>query len=402
MALINNASIATRIQQAVNGGNIDTNTILSLLNSALPASQRLTSGTETTGIYKRFATYDVVDGMNEVVTTGLWSGDTGSLTTIYSSPTQTGSTSGQYYYNAYDKTITDTTAEVQFAIAYGHKMGSGSISLQTSDTALLASKATYAQYAALLLENVSGSLFSFRDDSDAEVSSNDIYVINMSRARYRESMDPGNWSLTLSGSKGKFTFIDDSGKKFGDSYGSTGNVFNIASGSLNLGTQNNATVLNLCDELNNQGYGKFYADKAILVLNPAGIGNTIGSVVGHNGVVGNLSGSLLTTANQYNHELLFNAINMGGDFQARRTENVKTTHYFARVNNREFNYSNNPTFVTTNGFFAEPTFETDPQTFITTVGLYNDVNELIAVAKTSQPIVKSFNRETLIRIKLSF
>ena len=51
---------------------------------------------------------------------------------------------------------------------------------------------------------------------------------------------------------------------------------------------------------------------------------------------------------------------------------------------------------------AESTFETDPQTYITTIGLMNDANEMIAVAKTSQPIQKSFDKEVLIKVKLSF
>jgi hypothetical protein len=55
-----------------------------------------------------------------------------------------------------------------------------------------------------------------------------------------------------------------------------------------------------------------------------------------------------------------------------------------------------------NGNFTEPTFETDPRTFITTIGLYNDSNELVAVAKTSQPIAKSFDKEVLVKVKLSF
>jgi hypothetical protein len=93
---------------------------------------------------------------------------------------------------------------------------------------------------------------------------------------------------------------------------------------------------------------------------------------------------------------------LGGDFQARRTENVSTRHFFVRATNREFNYSNNPTYVNTNGTFAETSFETDPRTYITTVGLLNDSNELIAVAKTSQPIEKSFDKEVLIKVKLSF
>ena len=58
--------------------------------------------------------------------------------------------------------------------------------------------------------------------------------------------------------------------------------------------------------------------------------------------------------------------------------------------------------VNADGTFVESTFNTDPQTFITTIGLLNDSNEMIAVAKTSQPIVKSFDKEVLIKVKLSF
>jgi len=99
---------------------------------------------------------------------------------------------------------------------------------------------------------------------------------------------------------------------------------------------------------------------------------------------------------------LLQCIQNGGDFEARRTEDVSTQHFFVRATNREFNYSNNPTYVNTNGTFAETSFETDPRTYITTVGLLNDSNELIAVAKTSQPIEKSFDKEVLIKVKLSF
>jgi hypothetical protein len=104
----------------------------------------------------------------------------------------------------------------------------------------------------------------------------------------------------------------------------------------------------------------------------------------------------------FNQYRLLQAIRRGGDFEARRTENISTQHFFVRATNREFNYSNNPTYTKVDGSFVETTFETDPQTFITTVGLLNDSNEMIAVAKTSQPIVKSFDKEVLIKVKLSF
>ena len=87
----------------------------------------------------------------------------------------------------------------------------------------------------------------------------------------------------------------------------------------------------------------------------------------------------------------------------RRTENVSTQHFFVRATNREFNFSNNPTFTSgSDGTLREPSFETDPKTYITTVGLYNDRQELLAVAKLSQPLMKSFQREALIRVKLDF
>ena len=111
---------------------------------------------------------------------------------------------------------------------------------------------------------------------------------------------------------------------------------------------------------------------------------------------------MVTTYDTQNHSRLFSAIQLGADFQSRRTENVQTQHYFVRATNREFNYSNNPTYTNDDGTFVESSFETDPKTYITTVGLYNDSNELIAVAKTSQPIPKSFEREILIKVKLSF
>ena len=43
-----------------------------------------------------------------------------------------------------------------------------------------------------------------------------------------------------------------------------------------------------------------------------------------------------------------------------------------------------------------------PKTFITTDGLYNDANDLVAVAKISQPIAKDFTKEALIRVKLDY
>ena len=385
-------------------GNLTSEQIASIVNQYLVGGDKLaTQGASvTSGIYKRFTEFDQISGKVEIVTTGLWSGDTGSLTSFYTSSTQASAASSDYYVNVYNADpATNSSAAVQYAVAYGHKHASGSVSLSNSDSSTLATKATYAQYRSILLDQ-DDELFTFVSSSSAGLhDSSDIYVINVSRARYKEKMDAGNWSLVLSGSTGTHTFIDDSGKKFSDRVGKAGRIFNVGSGSLNLGSESEATVNSLTAS-NGQGFGLFYPDQGLIILNPDAVHDLIGTSIDSGSNEGASVYSGVSREGQ-NHFLLHNAIVGGGDFEARRTENVSTQHFFVRATNREFNFSNNPTFVTgSDGSFAESTFERDPKTFITTVGLYNDANEMIAVAKTSQPIPKSFDKEILIKVKLDF
>lgn len=406
MAIINDPAVSQAIANYVdNNDSIDSVELARIVNQGLDPSQRLqTTAVSTSGLFKRFSDFDRVDSKVEVVTTGLWSGDVGSLTTFFTSSTQVGNT-GDYYYDVYasDPAIT-SSADVQFAIAYGHVSGSGSVSLQNDDTSTLASQATYKQYASTLLDSGDDN-FEFENGSGIAVASPSIYAITLARARFREKMDPGNWSLTLTGANGTFTFVDNSGKKFGDTLGQAGRVFKVVSGSLNLGTENDVTV-NTTTASNDEGYGLFYPDRGILILNPTALQDTVGNVTfstgsGHS-ESGTLAGSLSVAYEGQNHARLYSAIESGGDFQARRTEDVETQHFFVRATNREFNFSNNPSYTNNDGSFVESSFESDPKTYITTVGLYNDANEQIAVAKTSQPIPKSFDKEVLIKVKLSF
>ena len=385
-------------------GNLNSEQLAAIVNQYLIGGDKLAAqqGQVSTGLFKRFSEFDQITGKVEVVTTGLWSGDTGSLTSFFTSSTQATAASSEYYLNVYDKDpASDTSATVQYAVAYGHKTGGGSTSLTVDDNSTQATKATYAQYAQILLDE-DETLFTFTDGTaTGGTTSNQIYVVNVARARYKEEMDAGNWSMEISGSNGVFRFIDDSGKKFSDRVGKAGRVFNIASGSLNLGTENEATVVSTT-AANGEGYGLFYPDQGILVFNPSALHDTIGTSI-DSGSVGGASVYTGTDREGKNQFLLHNAIAGGGDFQARRTENVSTAHYFVRATNREFNFSNNPTYVTgSDGSFTESTFIRDPKTFITTVGLYNNANELLAVAKTSQPIPKSFDKEVLIKVKLDF
>jgi hypothetical protein len=393
-----------------NAGLIDSTTVANLLNQYLPANEKvgLTSGgVISNGIYKKFGDFDVISNKIEVVTEGLWSNGSGSLGNAIATGSTTtiaghsGSAASKYYLNVFlNGSNTGSSAPIEFAVAYGHKYGSGSVQLTTSDAALLPTKAIYSQYRILLNDNFEGDaddFFTFYNGTTEDgYQADQIYVINLARARYRQQADAGNIKITLSGSNGtSFTFIDDSGKKFSDKAGKAGTVFNIVSGSNNLGTELEATI-NTYTASNQQGFGKFYPKLGIVLLNPAAIATVVGTELVP-------STATTPTAETYNHRRIFNAIKGGGDFEMRRTENVSTQHFFVRATNREFNFSNNPTFTSgSDGTLREPSFETDPKTYITSVGLFNDANELLAVAKTSQPIAKSFDKEVLIKVKLDF
>jgi hypothetical protein len=397
--LINDLAQYLNAQRQAANGSLDTTQLAGIINRYLTTGEQLVTetGVVTNSIYKQFNTTDIVTAQNEIVTTGLWSSGDGSLTTFFtgSSPAvagQSGSATDEYYYNIYGSATT-ASAEVEFAVAYGHISGAGAPNLAANDVSTLPTKATYVQYRSLLLDGIAPK-FKFYSGSVADgLESDDVYIINVSRARYRERMDAGNISLTLSGSAGTITLIDDSGQKFDFQTNYGVREFNMVSGSLNLGTNSPATITSATAS-NLAGFGKFYPEQGIILLNPRALTAAVGAEL-------TPSGSYISY--EFNHRRLFNAIKGGADFEARRTENVSTSHYFVRVFNREFNYSNNPTYTSgSQGSFSQDTFKTDPKAYITSIGLYNDANELLAVAKTSKPIEKSFSKELVLKVKLDF
>ena len=206
----------------------------------------------------------------------------------------------------------------------------------------------------------------------------------------REKVDPGNWELWLDGGANLVKLIDDSKATTNPSSGVGGRVFNVVSGSIQTGVTITDTA---AKGQPGGGIGLFYPDVGLIVLNAAQVDSLVADV------------TTVTTSNTLgaNVPRFFDSLVQGAKFQARREERLSSTHFFCRAGNKEFNFSNNPTFFTaSDGTFTQPTFFKDPKTYITTVGLYNDSNELLAVAKLSQPVLKSYSREALIKVKLDF
>jgi hypothetical protein len=377
------------------GTPVDTNELVNIVNQFLGQGEQISTDitTVTNGIYKKFGSIDKVTNRTEVVTSGIWSGDAGSLATFYTSSAQSSSASGRYYLDVYNENSTSSSAEVQFSIAYGHINGGGAPTLDQTDSSTLPTKAIYSQFRNLLLDSGDAFFSVYNGTTAGGQNISDLFAINVNRARYKEQLDPGNVQLNLQNGSTIISLIDDSGQT--ETVGASGRVFNMVSGALNIGTANEGTINSLTSS-NGQGWGLFYPDAGVMLLNPSAVAAGLG-----------VTFSSASAANTYNNAInnmkLYQAISASGDFQARRTENVSTSHYFVRANNREFNFSNNPTFVTGSvGQFVQASFERDPKVYITSVGLYDDANELLAVAKTSKPIEKSFDKEVAIKVKLDF
>lgn len=386
------------------GTPVDTNELVRIVNQFLGEGEQISSDltTVTNGIYKKFGAIDKVTNRTEIVTSGIWSGDVGSLavTASNTSSLQIASTSGKYYIDVYNLPTSSEGAEVQFSIGYGDVNGYGAPTLTQDENSTLSTKAVYNQFKNILLDS-SDSFFSVYSGSTAGAHNlESFYVININRARYKERLDPGNISIVLSGTS-SITLIDDSGGT-DENVTTAGRVYNLVSGSLNIGSALSASIENYSSPVNGQGYGLFYPDMGVILLNPAALQSKVDTKLAP--ATSSAAGIYhVNRGSSFGGVALLKALEGGEDFQARRTENVSTSHYFVRANNREFNFSNNPTFVTgSTGQFVNPSFERDPKVYITTVGLYDDSNELLAVAKTSQPIAKSFDKEIAIKVKLDF
>ena len=426
MALIRDnrgALLASNISQYLAGAAntagtpVDTNELVRIVNQFLGDGEQINSDTNTisNGIYKKFGSIDKVTNRTEIVTSGIWSGDTGSLNVQanFTSSLQQAATnvSSKYYLDVYNTAVGTGSGEVQFSIAYGDVSGSGAPTLNQNDDSTSPTKATYNQYKNVLLDSSDNYFSVYLSSSAAGIVAGgydmkSFYAININRARYKERLDPGNISIDLSGSIRSITLIDDSGGT-DENVTTAGRVYNLVSGSLNIGSALTASIQNYTAP-NGQGYGLFYPDMGIILLNPAALSSSVDiKLAPANSSIQNVYHQNSTSASvrvgTSGSIALLEALAGGADFQVRRTENVSTSHYFVRANNREFNFSNNPTFVTgSTGQFAQSLFERDPHVYITTVGLYDDSNELLAVAKTSKPIEKSFDKEVAIKVKLDF
>lgn len=337
-----------------------------------------------------FSTLDPSDVLvsSEDISATLWSGNVPTLVTFYTSSIQAAGSSGNYYLNVFQTSSTDPSAEIQFAITYGNVNGSGSTFYNPAVIGMSPTATIYGQFQNLILGSTQNN-FIF-----GNVSSSDFWAISIERTRYKESLFLGSTQLIISGSLGSITLTDNSQVSDTVVFNEAGRVFQLVSGSKGVvytGLNSNGY------SFNSGSYGLFLPDIATLILNPLALGGTIAS-----GGIGFVS-SQSYNSDGLNNQSLFNAISSSAIFNLNSEETISADYIFVRVKNAEYNYSENPSFTSgSTGQVLYPNYINNPQVYITTVGLYNTTNQLLAVAKLSQPLLKDFTKECLLRLKISF
>jgi hypothetical protein len=339
--------------------------------------------------FKRFDPEDLVIS-SDAVTATVWSNNNPTLTSFYTSSVQISSNTGQFYYEIYNGDPLLATSANQFDVVYCDQQGSGSLLYNPAVNGYSPSRTMYGQYRTLILGD-ENSNFVF-----GNYSSSYFYAISIDRARYKESLFPGSITLELVNGSDIITLTDDSQVTPSIVFKDAGRVFNIVSGSSGtVYTGSNSTGWAGGSLASLGSYGWLLPDVGIILLN----GAALDSNASNGGILLNTNRSSNTNSAN-NPAKLYDAFT---SFTLNSQETLTSDFIFVRARNSEFNYSENPSFISgSTGEVIYDLFINSPQTYITTVGLYNDNNDLLAVAKISRPLIKDFTKELLVRCKIDF
>jgi len=494
MARPNKGLIATRQGAVPNYSRVSNNN---------GSSQTALSGAETQGGAYVILTTDDLVVSNDSIAAPMWSNNNPNLSIFYTSSTQISSNVQEYYTSIFQTASTEVSAEIQFDIAYGDQVGSGSQFLNNLVTGSTPTRTNYGQYRNLVLGDENAN-FIF-----GGVTSSYWYAMPIERARYKQSILPGTWTLklqgynnalstttqanvtivgpALSGASGtpttlsntdytvtyadgtatptggtatvapfppqlgnitvvyaatsitsvtfaasmtnfqpgmivvipaaklgagssavsfrilkeymagtsEITLTDDSKISTTQQFCDAGRIFQIISGSAGvLG----GSLKNTNGYTGTSGsYGFMLPDINTLILN----GEALDSNPENGGI--NFGTSRSFDSKGLNARSMVDTLNRGAQFTINSQEDLSSDYIFCRAKNSEYNYSANPSFISSStGAVLFPEFINNPTTYITTVGLYNISQELLAVAKLSRPLEKNFTKELLVRVKLDF
>jgi len=335
------------------------------------------------------------------VTNGYFDGGVGTLAGSNFSTSSLSATQKSYYYNL------QYNSKDHFTITYGHILGSGSA--VESTTVEGTTQAIYKQFFNFTepsAENLrDGAGWSMVDGTNGAnvVTQEGVYILAAERLQMKDRLNPGTWTVTLSGSTtagvGTSLNLTDDSKNVNAESAPFGPRYHIVEGSAGAVTTAYDT----------KTYGFFYPDAGLMVLSANALSSSLpgsgssfnnfgGSVGGGSGLTQNLTVADATD----NAWKLTRAIQLGST-TLRSEEQQYVYDYFCRAKASEFNLSQNLTFWSGSTYkIRHSDMVTNPQTFISEVGLYDTQNSLLAVGRLSSPINKNFSSEAIVKVRLTY
>ena len=274
----------------------------------------------------------------------------------------------------------------------------------------------YTEMAQVLMGfDTTGSVKLFDEDgniTEGGTKLKECVFLNFARLLTKDEIKKGSFSLELGVSASYGTPFHTDRVLLADTDAGDEFKVNSPAGEYGILYATNASG----DELVNDTEGA-KAVKAGLVFYQAGVAVVTGAVFQGTGRGGLLSGSGPDNGCQMNSAgELFDAVLTGSsisgncdNFRHRmynlsynNTTELNSTIYFCRANHKDFNYSANPTYLSSSRIRVKNSQVDPPVSYITTVGLYSADNELLAVAKVSEPLKKDPMTELNLRVRLDY
>ena len=317
------------------------------------------------------------------------------------------------FQSVYDYPYLSSSANHIFDLTAGYSSESG---LSSSTTVQNAKKLNiYNEMAQVLVGfDENNTVRRFDEDGnfhDTATKINEAYFLNFTRLLSKDEIKKGSFTLSL-GTAASYTqpfgvgSTDTGGDlvDLTDKSGSSGYKVNSPAGEYAILYATGSNLYGGEGDIDPDGYtpaGLIYYQAGIAVVSASIFGTLLAAPV---------TASTLTLAEDVVADLTASAISGNCDAFRHRIYNVSfnnttelnSTIYFCRANHNEFNYSSNPTYLSSSKLVVKNEDKDLPVSYITTVGLYSADNELLAVAKLSEPLKKDPTTELTLRVRLDY
>jgi len=317
------------------------------------------------------------------------------------------------FQSVYDYPHASSSANHIFDITFGYSSASQFQSTTSSQNT--EKMQIYNQMAQVLMGfKPDGSLRAFDEDGNLTGGNKiyDAYFINFSRLLVKDEIKKGSFSMTLLSdhayeSAGGAITIEDT---------NAANEFRVNSpageyGILYAQALTSGRSFTTPGGLDNPPMGLIFYQAGVVMLPMADTTNYSTTPDGPSNQIFTSDAEMNSTAGDEYHDIITGStIQLMADALRHRIDNItfnNTTElnssiYFCRANHNDYNYSSNPTYLTGSKIMVKEKLTDQPVSYITSVGLYSADNELLAVAKLSEPLKKTPSTELTLRVRLDY